>query len=385
MSISPKESFIDLASHRVAVIHDWLTGMRGGERVLEAILRLFPAADIFTLIHQPDRVSELINNRKVTESSIARMPFGRSHYRSWLPLFPWAIESFDLKGYDFILSSSHCVAKGVIPPPDAMHISYVHSPMRYVWDMQNEYFENEGFIKRNAGSFAAHYLRQWDVSSSNRVDRFIANSGHVRNRIIKYYRRDATVIHPPVDIDAFQVGSGEGGYFLTASALVPYKRIDLAIMACERLGRPLKILGSGPEYPRLRALAGRMTEFLGTVKYRDLPSIYAGAAAFIHPAEEDFGIAPLEAQAAGRPVIAFGRGGALETIVASGDHPTGAFFERPTVDSLMSRLKVFTPDRFSPDDCRRNALRFAPAVFDERMREYLGDAWTRHRVGGMLT
>ncbi len=371
---------------RVAIIHDWLTGMRGGERVLEEFLRMFPQADIFTLIYDPERVSSIISSHRVVESSIVKLPFGRTHFRSWLPLFPWAIEAFDLKGYQLILSGSHCVAKGVIPPPDALHVSYVHSPMRYVWDMRTEYLggDRTTILGRGIAGFIAHYLRNWDAASASRVDRFIANSAHVRNRIIKYYRREATVIHPPVEVEKFQPGAGNGGYFLTVSALVPYKRIDLAIAACERLGRPLKVVGDGPEYARLKSRAGKMTEFLGSVDFKDLPGIYSDALAFIHPAEEDFGIAPLEAQASGRPVIAYGRGGALETVNAGDDHPTGLFFAEPTVDSLADAISKFDPTHFSEGDMRANAERFAPERFRHHSELFLNDAWDKFNRGEIL-
>lgn len=370
---------------RVAIVHDWLTGMRGGERVLEELLRLYPHADIFTLIYDRARVSSSISSHRVYESPIAKLPFSRTHFRSWLPLFPWAIEAFDLKGYQLILSSSHCVAKGIIPPPDALHISYIHSPMRYVWDMRSEYLvrEETGSIARGVAGIFAHYLRNWDAGSANRVDRFIANSGHVRNRIIKYYRRDAEVIYPPVEVDLFRPGSGDGGYFLIVSALVPYKRVELAIMACERLGRPLKIVGDGPEYSSLKAITGRMTEFLGSVDFKDIPGIYANALAFIHPAEEDFGIAPLEAQASGRPVIAYGRGGALETVVADGENPTGMFFFEPTVESLMQAIRSFDANRFDPANARKNAEQFRPEIFRSKLSAFVEQTRIQLTTGEM--
>ncbi len=371
---------------RVAIIHDWLTGMRGGERVLEEFLRLFPQADIFTLVYDPNRVSSLISSHRVFESPIVKLPFGRSRFRSLLPLFPWAIEAFDLKGYQLIISGSHCVAKGVIPPPDALHVSYVHSPMRYVWDMRSEYLggSETSEFKRGIAGFVAHYLRNWDASSANRVDRFIANSGHIRKRIVKYYRRDAEVIYPPVEVDQFHIGEGKGGYFLTVSALVPYKRIELAIGACERLGKPLKIIGDGSEYSRLKSIAGKNTEFLGSVDFKDIPRLYADALAFIHCAEEDFGIAPLEAQASGRPVIAYGRGGALETVVAGDDHPTGMFFNEPTVNSLADVIKEFDPAKFNPVDARANAEQFAPDRFRGEIEHFVVDSWKRFAGGEAL-
>lgn len=363
------------AGVKVALVHDWLTGMRGGERVLEEFIRLFPQGDIFTLVHQPGSVSDAISARRIIESPISRLPFGRSHFRAWLPLFPWAVEAFDLKGYQLVLSSSHCVAKGVIPPPDALHVSYVHTPMRYVWDMRGEYLGRMGAGGRAVAGWGAHYLRNWDASSSRRVDRFVANSNHVRKRILKYYRRDADVVHPPVDVAKFTIGHGGGGYYVTVSALVPYKRVDIAIEACERVGARLKVVGDGPEYARLRRLAGPMTEFTGPLTTAELADLYRDAVALIHSGEEDFGIAPLEAQACGRPVIAYGRGGALETVVAAGDAPTGVFFTEPEAESLAGVLRDFDPHRFRPADARANAERFTADRFRRQMMEVIDRAW----------
>jgi glycosyltransferase involved in cell wall biosynthesis len=362
-------SLLPTEFRRVALIHDWLTGMRGGEQVLEQFIKLFPQADIFTIVADESKISASIRACPIVESPIVKLPFGRTAFRSYLPLFPWAIESFELKGYQLILSSSHCVAKGVIPPPDALHISYVHSPMRYVWDMRSEYLGEgaAGPIKRHLGGFAAHYLRAWDVNSSKRVDRFVANSGHVRRRIQQYYRREADVVYPPVEIDRFEVGAGGGGYFITVSALVPYKRVDLAIMACEQLGLKLKVVGDGPEYARLRDLAGANTEFTGPLSWTELRDLYRGSLALIHAGEEDFGIAPLEAQASGRPVIGYGRGGVLETVIADGEQRTGLFFREPTVKSLSEALRSFEPERFNPMAARTNAERFGSGRFREEI------------------
>jgi len=352
--------------------------MRGGEMVLEELCRLFPRADLFTLVHQKGSVSPLIENRRIAESPLAALPFSRKHYQPYLPLFPWAVEALDLRGYDLIISSSSAVAKGVIPPPDALHLSYVHSPMRYVWDMRTDYFGEEAAspFKRLIAGWCGHYLRNWDAVASMRVDAFVANSHHVRGRIEKYYRRTARVVYPPVDVERFTIGSGGGGYFLSVAALVPYKRIDLAAAACTRLGLRLIVVGKGSEMGYLKKIAGSSVEFIGTQPSEKLVDLYRNAAAFLHPGEEDFGIAPVEAQAAGRPVIAYGRGGALETVVDEGDAPTGVFFNQQNVNALCEVLKDFDADQFKPQDARRNAERFRRERFIEGMKDAIATAWT---------
>ena len=305
---------------KVAIIHDWLTGMRGGEKVLEAFCELFPQAHVYTLLHLPRTVSPSIEALPIHTSFIQNLPFSKKGYRRYLPLFPMAIERFDLKGYDLILSCSHCVAKGIVPPPDALHISYLLTPMRYAWDMFGEYF---GAKKSRLIPFFIHYLRMWDVTSSQRVDDFLAISKHVQRRIMKYYRRDAEVIYPPVDTRRFKPGTKKGDFFLIVSSLVSYKAVDVAVEAFNRLGYPLRIIGSGPEEQRLRAMARSNVAFLGWQRDEVVAEAYSRCRALIFPGEEDFGIVPLEAMASGRPVIAFGRGGALETIVSSDRRGSG--------------------------------------------------------------
>jgi len=365
--------------NKVALIHDWLTGMRGGEMVLEEFCRLFPDADIFTLAHQRGSVSELIENRRIIQSPIVKLPFGGEQFRRYLPLFPWAIEAFDLRGYDFILSDSHCVAKGVIPPPDALHIAYIHSPMRYVWDIRTDYLGPAQFgrLGRLAAGWAAHYLRNWDSLSSARVDQFIANSEHIRLRICKYYRREAAVIHPPVDIERYTIGGSTGDYFITVSALAPYKRVDLAVKACSRLGLKLKVIGDGPEYKKLKAVSGKTVEFVGHLSRPQMVEVYQNCLALIHCAEEDFGIAPVEAQACGRPVIAYGRGGALETVIGSGDCRTGLFFNEQTPEALSAALRHFPSERFDAETIRRNAERFSRQVFIDKITNFIQKVWVR--------
>ena len=362
---------------RVALIHDWLTGMRGGEKVLDELCCMFPEADIYTLIYTPNRLSELIENHNIIESPIVRLPWGRRFFRAYLPLFPWAIESFDLKGYDLIISSSHSVAKGIIPSPDALHVAYIHTPMRYVWDVRSDYLGPDHLSQplRAAAGLAAHYLRTWDEVSAARIDRFAANSHHISNRIRKYYRREATVIYPPVSIHRFSVDRKAGGYFLVVAALVPYKRTDIAVEACSRLGLRLIVGGEGSERNRLVKLAGQTVEFVGSVSSEEIVELYQGAEALIHAGEEDFGIVFVEAQACGCPVIAYGRGGALETVIPDGEGKTGVFFKEQTVASLMEVLRSFNPDRFDPQAARRNSERFSRVRFLNEMTDFIHEAW----------
>lgn len=358
---------------RVALVHDWLTGMRGGEKVLEAFCELFPEADIFTLFHKRGSMSPTIASHRITESPLAKIPRSRDIYQKLLPLFPWAIESFDLKGYDIILSSSSAVAKGIIPPPDALHVSYLHSPMRYIWDMRSDYLgpSRLGAASRFAAGWLAHYLRNWDVNSAARVDHFVANSRHVKSRIGKYYHRPAEVIYPPVDVKKFSPGGGNGDYFLVVSALVPYKRVDIAVAACVKLGLKLIVVGDGSELPQLREHAGNKVEFLGFQDSDDLCELYRNATALIHPAEEDFGIAPVEAQAAGRPVIAYNRGGAKETVILDGEHSTGYLFPEQSVESLEGALYRFDAGKYDTNIIRRNALRFGKDRFLDEIRNFV--------------
>lgn len=297
---------------RVALVHDWLTGMRGGENVLEALCEIFPEAGLYTLIHIPGSVSRAIENRKIHTSFLQRLPMAGKRYRSFLPLFPLAIEGFDLSGYDLIVSTSHCVAKGVIPPPGALHISYIFTPMRYVWDQYRMYFGEgrTGWLTSRVIRVAAHYLRMWDVASSSRVDEFVSISAHVANRVEKYYRRTSPVIYPPVDCTRFSINTASGDYYLIVSAFAPYKRLDIAIEAFNRMGaRKLRIIGKGQDESRLKKMAGPNIEFLGWRTNEEIAGYYAGCRALIFPGEEDFGIVPLEAMASGRPVIAYGKGG----------------------------------------------------------------------------
>ena len=359
---------------RVAIIHDWLTGMRGGERCLEVFCEIFPQADLYTLLHIPGSVSPLIEQMPIKTSFIQKLPFSKRGYRKYLPLFPMAVERLNLKGYDLILSCSHCVAKGIIPPPDALHISYVLTPMRYAWDMYGEYF---GENKNRMIPFFMHYLRMWDVASSQRVDHFICISKHVENRIKKFYRREAEVIHPPVDTKRFRLQDRKENYFLIVSSFAPYKRVDLAIETFNRLGYPLKIIGSGPQEKRLRSMARANVEVLGWLPDEAVTDWYSRCRALIFPGEEDFGIVPLEAMACGKPAIAYGRGGALETIIpydrevkSKRGAPTGLFFQEQNVDSLIDAVERFgqIEQVFDPAAIRNHTLQWDREIFKEKIK-----------------
>ena len=378
---------------RVAIVHDWLTGMRGGERCLEVLCELFPHATLFTLVHLPGSVSPTIERMRIRTSFLQRLGPLRPHFRTLLPLFPLAVERFNLSGYDLVISSSHCVAKGALAPPTARHVAYTYTPMRYVWEQSAAYADGAGWgpLRRAAAAPVASYLRLWDAASSLRVDEFVAISRHVARRIRRCYGRNAAVIHPPVEADRFRPGEGEGDYYLVVSALVPYKRVDLAVAACARLRRPLVVVGAGPEARRLRRAAGAAVEFLGPRSDPEVATLYANCRALLFPGLEDFGIAPLEAQAAGRPVIAYGEGGAGETVVpinprasrvpgpppgpeARGGEPTGVFFYQQTVDALSEAIQFFEANAhgFHPKVLRDHALAFDRPVFKEAMARYLG-------------
>jgi len=357
-------------SLRVAVVHDWLYCVGGAERVLEQMLMLFPQADVFTAIDNlPPNQRNFLQGCAVHTSFIQNLPGGRTHHRVFLPLMPLAVEQFDLSGYDLVLSSSCAVAKGVITGPSQLHVSYVHSPMRYAWDLQNAYLGQAGFtgLKGWIARLMLHQMRAWDVQTANGVDSFVANSRFVAQRIRKIYRRDAEVIHPPIDVDSFQYGEDKRDYYLTVSRLVPYKRVDLIAAAFARMpNRRLVVIGDGPELARVRKVAGPNVEILG---YQDGATVcrhMREARAFVFAAVEDFGIAPLEAQSCGTPVIALAQGGALETVRGiETREPTGVMFAEQTEDSLIEAVETFERRGrdIDPMACRRNAMRFNPARF----------------------
>jgi glycosyltransferase involved in cell wall biosynthesis len=362
---------------RVALVHDWLTGMRGGERCLEVFCELFPDANLFTLLHVPGRVAPLIERHRIVTSFLQHLPGARTSYRHYLPLMPAAVARFDLRGYDLVLSSSHCVAKGAHPGRGALHICYCFTPMRYVWDRYDDYVgPGAGLAAAMLMPAVAPVLRAWDRAASRRVHHFVAISEHVRDRIRRCYGRDATIIYPPVDVQRFEVADADGeDFYLVVSALVPYKRVDLAILAANALRRRLVVVGTGPEEQRLRAMAGPTVEFLGWRDDAEVAQLYRRCRAVLFPGCEDFGIVPLEAMAAGRPVLAFGAGGVLETIVPPGADgpPTGLLFEEQSVPAMTAAIERFEGEahRFVPKSLRARAELFDRTRFREVVRRYL--------------
>ena len=363
---------------RVALIHDWLTGMRGGEYVLEAIAELFPDAELFTLVEAPGTISPALTRLRRHVSWLQKMPGGVSRYRHYLPLMPKAIESFDLTGFDLIVSSSHCVAKGIRRPPGAVHVSYVHAPMRYMWDRFDEYFGpgKASLPVRLAAHAVRGCLQSWDrrASSADNVDLLIANSHFIAEQISRAYGRKAEVVHPFADLSRFTLPRGSGRKYLMVTAFAPYKRVDLAIEAFNRLALPLQIVGSGQDEARLRAMAGPTVEFLGSASNDQVADLYAKCRAFVFPGVEDFGITPLEAMASGAPVIAFGEGGAAETVI---DGRTGLFFRPQSAEGLMEAVTRIESGLVAFDEsaCRARAAEFTRGRFQRELMEKIASAF----------
>lgn len=368
---------------KVAIVHDWLVTYAGAERVLEQMLRSLPNADIFTLIDAlPPSERGFLGGRSVHTSFLQNLPGARKHHRNFLPLMPLAVEQLDVSGYDVVISSSHAVAKGVLTGPDQLHLCMCYSPIRYAWDLQHQYLQESGMthgLKSWVARWVLHKLRIWDTRTANGVDQFIAISGFIARRIDKAYRRSSEVIYPPVDVDAFAFTSAKEDFYLTVSRLVPYKRVPMIIEAFNRMpDRKLVVIGEGPDEKRCRALAGPNVLVMGYQKHDVLRSHMKRARAFVFAAEEDFGIAPIEAQACGTPVIAFGKGGALETIRGL-DHeePTGVFFGEQTADSVYEAVNTFEtlPQSIDPMACRKNAERFSSTHFDSHFTEFVRASW----------
>lgn len=364
---------------KIAIIHDWLVTYAGSERVLEQILNVFPDADLYSTVDfLPSDKRDFIKNKAVTTSFIQRLPFSKSKYRFYLPLMPLAVEQFDLSSYDLIISSSHAVAKGVLTGPDQVHISYVHSPIRYAWDLQHQYLKE---VKLTTGlkgwltKIILHYMRIWDLRTANGVDHFIANSEFIARRIGKVYRREAIVIYPPVDVQAFTMLEEKEDFYFTASRMVPYKKIELIVEAFSQMpDKKLIVIGDGPDFAKIKSKAASNVTLLGFQPFDVLKEHMQKARAFVFAAEEDFGITPVEAQACGTPVIAFGKGGALETVRGLDQPmPTGVLFEEQTIASIIEAVDLFEEKKaqMSATACRENALRFAPGRFRKEIEEYV--------------
>jgi len=370
----------------VAIVHDWLVTFAGAERVLEGMLECFPEAELYSLLDfLPDDQRQALGGRSVTTSFLQRIPFARRRYRSFLPLMPFAVEQFDLAGFDLVISSSYAVAKGVLTGPDQLHICMCYSPARYAWDLQGQYLQESGLDRGLRGTIAKYFLhrfRLWDAGSADRVDDYIAISRFIARRIRKAYGRDATVIYPPVDIDYFcPAPETKEEFYLTASRVVPYKKIPLIVEAFRTMpGKRLVVIGEGPEMARARAAAGPNITFLGHQPMASLRAHLRRARAFVFAAEEDFGIAPLEAQACGTPVVAYGRGGALETIRGlETSAPTGVFFSEQTTTALAAAIDIFekASHRITPEACRENASRFGRVRFHQEFRAHVEERWQR--------
>lgn len=360
---------------KVAIIHDWLVVYAGAEKVLEELIKVYPDADLFSIVDFiPTGKRDFIANKKVTTSFIQKLPFAKKKYRNYLPLMPLAVEQFDLSAYDLIISSSHAVAKSVITGPDQLHISYVHSPIRYAWDLQHQYLKESGLDKGLKGwltRYLLHRIRKWDVGTANRVDRMIANSSFIKRRIEKVYRRESIVIHPPVSVDEFVLCEEKSDFYLTASRMVPYKKMDLIIQAFKQMpDKHLKVIGDGPDFEKLQKLAANSSniELLGYQPFDVLKSSMQKAQAFVFAAEEDFGIIPVEAMACGTPVIAYGKGGILDTVI---DQKTGILFKEQTPDSLIKAVSEFEAHSFSYKDIRKHALGFSQENFQQAIKQYV--------------
>ncbi|MGD0337390.1 MAG: glycosyltransferase [Bacteroidota bacterium] len=362
---------------RIALVHDWLTSMRGGEKCVEVLCELYPDAVLHTLLHIPGSVSPTIEHMQIRTSFIQKLPHAERFYRHYLPLFPAAIGHFDMSEFDVIISSSHCAAKGIRPRPGALHICYCHTPMRYVWDMYDDYFGpgRASVSVRRAMKIIRPYLQRWDVKSSARVDQFVANSTFVRERIQRIYHREANVIYPPVEVSRFNTSNIDEGFFLVVGALVPYKRIDLAIDVCNAMKRNLVIAGNGPEETALRSRAGETVTLVGWRNDEEIAGLYQRCTALLFPGIDDFGIVPLEAMASGKPVIAYGKGGALETII---EGVTGTFFYDQTPANFSEAIRRFESLSFDPHRIRMHSISFDRSVYKSAMQKFIVDQIHHH-------
>jgi len=381
---------------KIAVVHDWLVTYAGAERALEQILLQYPEADLFALVDfLPQEQKSFILNKHTRTSFIQSLPFAKKKYRSYLPFMPLAIEQFDLSGYDLVLSSSHAVAKGILTHARQLHVCYCYTPMRYAWDLHSQYLKESRLDKGLMGLFARlvlHYMRLWDSSTANRVDKYIAISQYIGKRIKKIYGRESVVIYPPVDTGSFMPGSGKEEYYLTASRMVPYKKVDLIVEAFSAMpDKKLLVIGDGPDWRKIKSKSGKNIELLGYQPASVMKEYMQKARAFIFAAEEDFGIVTVEAQACGTPVIAFGRGGSLETVnplrladheVLSDKHvaPTGVFFYEQTAEALRNAVILFERNLnvFNGKLIRENALRFSTERFKLEFKDFVDKALEEH-------
>ncbi len=353
---------------RVALVHDWLVRMRGGERVLEQLALMYPGAEIFTLVYDSTAVSPVFRDHRIHTSTLARLPGATRRYAYALPFMPALIEQFDLSRFDLIISSSHCVAKGVRVPAGVPHLCYCHTPMRYLYDQSEAYERRLGLVQRTAFLLVRPRLREWDQGTASRVTHFVANSEHVRARIQACYQRNAVVVHPPVDIDRFTASTNRGDAYVTVTALVPYKRVELMVHAFNTLGRQLVVVGSGPEQSALQRIAGPNIHFTGWISDAEVTLLLSQARGFVYAAVEDFGIALVEAQAAGTPVIAYAAGGALESVI---DGETGVLFREQSAAALAAAVLAAEQQIFVPAALRLNAARFRPERFRALMKEQI--------------
>ncbi len=352
-----------------ALLHYWLTNLRGGEKVLLELAELYPDADIFTHAYDASKIGEIFEKHKIYETLIGKLPLGRKHSQKYLPLMPYALKNLNLDAYELIISSESGPIKGIRKPAGAKHICYCHTPMRYLWDMYDDYYHNTGFSGKIAMSLFKSYLRSYDLKSADSVDYFIANSNFVRERIKRIYGRESVVIHPPVNTVFFQSGKYEKkDYYVYAGQLIPYKHPELAVQACRKLGRRLVVIGNGNMKEELQRIAGPGITFLGRASDEDMRRCYAEAQALIFPGVEDFGIVPVEAQAAGTPVIALGKGGALETVTSN---TTGLFFQECKVESLVEAILEFESRTWDSQSCRKHADQFSNSVFRHKMQEFV--------------